>query len=92
MIKSWKHKGLRKFFETGNKSGIVAAHEKRLKIILQRLSGAIDPEDMNTPGMQYHVLKGNLLGFHSVSVNGNWRIIFKFEGQNAEEVNYIDYH
>lgn len=92
MIKSWKHKGLRYFFETGDKSGIYVVHEKKLKIILQRLSAAIQAEDMDTPGMQFHALKGKLSGFYSVSVNGNWRIIFRFSGQNAEDVNYVDYH
>lgn len=92
MITSWKHKGLKQFFETGNKSGIIAAYEKRLKIILQRLSSAIEPSDMNTPGMQLHKLVGNFAGCYSVSVNGNWRIIFKFKEQNVEEVNYVDYH
>lgn len=92
MIKTWKHKGLKQFFETGNKSGIIAVHEKKLKIILQRLSAAIKPEDMQTPGMQFHKLGGNFVGFYSVSVSGNWRIIFKFKEQNAEEVNYVDYH
>ncbi|TAK73949.1 MAG: peptidase [Gammaproteobacteria bacterium] len=92
MIKSWKHKGLKQFFETGNRSGIVVSHEKRLKIILQRLNAAIKPEDMNTPGMQFHKLRGNFNEFYSVSVNGNWRVIFKFNEQDAEDVNYIDYH
>jgi toxin HigB-1 len=92
MIKSWKHKGLRQFFETGRKSGIVASHEKRLKIILQRLSAAVVPEDMNTPGMQFHKLSHNLAGFYSVSVSGNWRVIFKFNNHDAIEVNYVDYH
>ena len=92
MIKTWKHKGLKQFFEAGNKSGIVAAHEKKLKIILQRLNAAIDPEDMKTPGMQFHKLLGKLTGFYSVSVSGNWRVIFKFNGQNAEAVDYADYH
>ena len=92
MITSWKHKGLKQFFETGKKSGIIAAHEKRLKIILQRLSAAIAPEDMNTPGMRFHKLSHDLAGFYSVSVNGNWRIIFKFKNNDAIEVNYIDYH
>lgn len=92
MIKSWKHKGLKLFFETGSKSGITANHEKRLKIILQRLSAAIKPEDMNTPGMQFHKLIGKLSGYYSVSVNGNWRVIFKFNNQHAEEIDYVDYH
>lgn len=92
MIKSWKHKGLKKFFETGNKSGITVSHEKRLKIILQRLSAAIVPEDMNTPGMRFHKLSHNLAGFYSVSVSGNWRVVFKFSNHDAIEVDYIDYH
>jgi len=92
MIKSWKHKGLKQFFETGKKSGIIASHEKRLKIILQRLSAAVEPEDMNTPGMKFHKLSHNLAGFYSVSVSGNWRVIFKFSNHDAIEVNYVDYH
>lgn len=92
MIRTWKHKGLKLFFETGRKSGIVAAHERRLKIILQQLCAAIKPEDMNTPGMHFHKLTGNFSHFYSVSVNGNWRVIFKFNGEHAEDVNYIDYH
>lgn len=92
MIKTWKHKGLKKFFETGSKSGIVVSHAKKLKIILQRLSAAIHPEDMHTPGMQFHKLTGHLSGFYSVSVSGNWRIIFKFKEHHAEDVNYVDYH
>lgn len=92
MILTWKHKGLERFSKTGNKAGIIPAHEKRLKIILQRLNAAITPEDMNTPGMDFHLLLGKLKGFYSVSVNGNWRIIFKFINDNAFDVNYIDYH
>ena len=92
MIKSWKHKGLKIFFDTGDKSGITANHEKRLKIILQRLNAASSPDDMNTPGMKFHKLVGNLKGFYSVTVNGNWRVIFKFDSTNAINVNYIDYH
>jgi proteic killer suppression protein len=92
MIKSWKHKGLKRFFDTGNKAGITASHEKRLRIILQRLNAAVSAEDMNTPSMQFHKLTGNLKDFFSVSVNGNWRIIFKFEGTNAIDVDYADYH
>lgn len=92
MIKSWQHKGLKRFYETGSRSGIQPAHAIRLKIILQRLDAAIKPEDMNTPGMKFHPLKGNLSSFFSVSVSGNWRIIFGFEGQNSILVDYIDYH
>ena len=92
MIKSWQHKGLNAFFISGNKKGIVPDHEKRLKIILQRLSAAIAAKDMNTPGMNFHELKGNLKGFYSVSVSGNWRVIFEFQGNDAYLVDYLDYH
>jgi proteic killer suppression protein len=92
MIVSWNHKGLKKFFETGNKSKIIPSHEKRLKIILQRLNAAVKAEDMNTPGLKFHKLIGELQGFYSVTVNANWRIIFRFQGVNAEDVDYIDYH
>lgn len=87
-----KHKGLKRFFDTGSKSGIIASHEKRLKIILQRLHAATKPEDMNTPMMRFHKLPGDRVGFHSVTVNGNWRVIFKFDSQDAVEVDYLDYH
>lgn len=92
MIKTWKHKGLQRFFETGSKAGIMPVHERRLKIILQRLSAAIQAEDMNTPGMRFHPLLGNRQCFYAVSVDGNWRVIFTFNGQHAEDVDYIDYH
>jgi proteic killer suppression protein len=92
MIKSWKHKGLKIFFDTGNKSGITASHENRLKIILQRLNAASNPDDMNTPSMNFHKLLGGLKGFYSVTVNKNWRVIFKFDSSNAIDVDYVDYH
>jgi proteic killer suppression protein len=92
MIRTWKHKGLERFFETGSKAGIKPEHEKRLKAILQRLSAAIKPGDLNTPGMQFHSLAGTLDGSYAVSVNGNWRIIFRFNEQHAEDVDYVDYH
>jgi proteic killer suppression protein len=92
MIKTWNHKGLKRFFEEGSKAGIIASHERRIKIILQRLSAATVPEDMNTPGMQFHSLKGELKEYYPVSVSGNWRVIFKFNGKDASDVNYVDYH
>lgn len=92
MIKTWKHKGLRKFFETGNRSGINPAHETRLKIVLQRLNAATKLEDMNTPSLKLHKLSGNFKAFYSVTVNANWRVIFRYNGPDAEDVDYIDYH
>lgn len=92
MIKSWQHKGVREFFLKGSEKGIIPSHEKRLKIILQRLNAAVDAKDMNTPGMRFHELKGDLKGFYSVTVSGNWRIIFEFVENDAYLVDYLDYH
>ena len=92
MIKSWKHKGLKNFYERGDKSGIKSQHAKRLKIILQRLNAAIEASDMNTPGMKFHKLTGKLKEHYSMTVNKNWRVIFKFDNGDAVLVNYLDYH
>ncbi|MGD9108571.1 MAG: type II toxin-antitoxin system RelE/ParE family toxin [Gammaproteobacteria bacterium] len=92
MIRTWKHKGLRNFFESGSIVGIQIGHVRKLKIILQQLNAAIQPEDMNTPNMNFHKLSGNLKNFYSVSVNKNWRVIFKFDGRDAILVDYYDYH
>jgi toxin HigB-1 len=92
MIQSFKHKGLKRFFEMGVISGINTSHIRRLKIILQRLNAATHPQDMDTPGMKFHKLLGDLSGFYSVSVNANWRIIFRFVVGHVTDVDYIDYH
>ena len=92
MIESWKHKGLKRFFDTGSTAGIQAKHKLRLTIILQRLSAATKPNDMDLPGMRFHSLQGKLKNFYSVSVSGNWRVIYSFEGKDAILVDYLDYH
>lgn len=92
MIKSWKHKGLRLFFQNGIASGIQARHQTKLKIILQLLDAATQPEDMDLPGMRFHALKGQLNKHYSVTVNANWRIIFSFQEKDAILVDYLDYH
>ncbi len=92
MIKSWKHKRLQKFFEEGSLRGIQPHHTKRLTLILQRLNAAVYPEDLNLPGMQFHQLSGKSQGNYAVAVNGNWRVIYQFEGNNAILVDYLDYH
>lgn len=91
-IKTFEHKGLKKFFEFGSKAGIQSAHSKRIERILDRLHSATDIQDMNAPGYDLHPLKGALKGFYSVQVNGNWRIIFCFENGEASNVNLVDYH
>ena len=92
MIKSFAHKGLEKFFKTGSKSGIQAAHENRLRAQLAKLESAKSPQDMSLPAWQLHPLKGTLKGYWAVSVSGNWRLTFRFVGQDAEVVDYQDYH
>ena len=92
MIKKFKHKGLKDFFETGTKKGILASHTKRLRLILIRLHSSQTAEDMDLPGFKLHSLKGNFQGHYAVTVSGNWRVIFKFDGNDAVSVDYIDYH
>ena len=92
VIKSFRHKGLQAFFERGTKAGIQAAHAPKLARQLARLDQAQQPQDMNLPGWGLHSLHGNLAGHWSVSVNGNWRMTFAFEGVNAVLVDYQDYH
>ena len=92
MIKSFEHKGLQAFFETGNKAGIQPHHAPKLARLLARLHAAKVPEDMNVPGWRLHPLVGGLAGHYSVSVNGNWRLTFRFDGGDAFLVDYQDYH
>jgi toxin HigB-1 len=92
VIRSFKHKGLAKFFETGSKSGIQAQHAERLRLTLGRLSAATKPDDMGLPGLRLHPLKGIRKGTWAVWVSGNWRITFRFVGTDAEVVDYEDYH
>lgn len=92
MIKTFRHKGLQEFFETGNKKGIQPHHVSKLKRQLLKLDFANTAEDMNLPGWRMHALEGILAGHYSVTVNGNWRMTFKFDGGDAILVDYQDYH
>lgn len=92
MIKCFEHKGLQAFFETGSKAGIQPHHAPKLARQLARLNAAKAPEDMNLPGWRLHPLVGSLMGHYSVSVNGNWRLTFRFDGGDAVLVDYQDYH
>ena len=92
MIRSFRHKGLEKYFLKGTKSGIQAKHAPRLRLILGRLNAATDPTDMDLPGLKLHELRGKKKGVWSVWVSGNWRITFRFNGKDAELVDYEDYH
>ena len=91
MIRSIKHKGFRKFHEEDDASKIDRRHRNRLILILTALQAAREVEDMRFPGLDLHSLKGKLKGFWSVSVSGNWRVIFRFEQGDMYEVDYMDY-
>ena len=92
MIASFRHKGLRKLYETGSHQGIRPDHARRLRIILARLDASASQEDMNLPGLGLHPLEGKYAGFWAVSVSGNWRVVFRFCDGKAMDVDYVDYH
>jgi proteic killer suppression protein len=92
VIKKFRHKGLQQFFETGSKAGIQAVHAGKLRILLTRLDNVTAPEDMSAPGWKLHPLKGDLSGYWAVWVDKNWRLTFRFDGEDAELVDYQDYH
>ena len=92
MIRTFRHKGLERFFLAGSKSGIQPQHAGKLRLQLTALEHATTPGDMNAPGWKLHRLSGDLAGFFSVSVSGNWRLIFRFEEADAVDVDYVDYH
>jgi toxin HigB-1 len=92
MIKSFKHKGLRKFFKTGSVAGIQPKHKQKIRLRLTALDTATCIEDMNTPGWRLHNLTGDRKGLWAIDVNKNWRIVFEFLDGNAYVVDYEDYH
>jgi proteic killer suppression protein len=92
VIKSFRHKGLQAYFERGTKAGIQAAHAPKLARQLARLDQSQSAQDMNLPGWSLHPLHGDLQNHWAVSVNGNWRMTFTFEGVDAILVDYLDYH
>lgn len=92
MIQSFRHKGLRKFFESGSAAGIQPHHAKRLRMLLIALETAQCIEDMDVPGFRLHALKGAERGRWSVWVNGNWRLTFEFRDGHAYVLDYEDYH
>lgn len=92
MIKTFRHKGIEAFFENGNKADIQPSHAAKLACQLRQLNDARTASDMNMPGWKWRPLSGDLSGHWSVWVNGNWRLTFAFEGEDAILVNYQDYH
>jgi len=92
MILSVRHKGLRKFYESGSTVGIQTSHAKRLRLQLAALETAHVIDDLDIPGFQLHPLKGELKGRWAISVNGNWRLTFEFRDGNVYVLDYEDYH
>ena len=92
MIKSFRHKGLRRLFETGERGGVTPELANRLKRQLDVLNRAQTTRDLNLPGYRLHQLKGNRVGRWSVTVSSNWRVTFRFEGEDAYDVDLEDYH
>ena len=92
MIVRFRHKGLRRLYEKGDRRIVPARRAGKIERILARLDVAGEPADMNLPGFQLHSLRGDLAGFWAVSVSGNWRIIFRFEAGNVCDVDLLDYH
>ena len=92
MIQSFRHKGLRRLFETGSAAGVQAAHARRLRLQLVALDTANTVDDMDIPGFRLHPLKGEMLGRWAITVSGNWRVTFEFRDGNAHVLDYEDYH
>lgn len=92
MIRSFRHKGIERFFRAGEKGGIQARHVKRLRLQLARLGRSSGPHDMAVPNWRLHPLKGRLAGHWAVWVDSRWRLTFAFEKGDAVLVDYQQYH
>lgn len=92
MIKSFRHRGLRRLYERNDRSRVSADMADKIENILAVLSQAAQIEEINLPTFRLHPLRGNWQGFWSVTVRANWRIVFRFEGGHAYDVDLIDYH
>lgn len=90
--RSFRHRGLKRFYERGDKSGIRPDLRERVEVMLAQLDVASSPEAMRLPRYRLHALKGELKGYWSVTVRANWRIIFRFEGEDVHDIELIDYH
>ncbi len=92
MIRSIRHKGLKRLYEEDDPRGVLSEHAEKLRDILARLDAASTAADMDVPGFRLHPLKGELKGFWAVTVRANWRVIFRFAGRDALDVDCVDYH
>ncbi len=92
MILSFRHKGLEGYFQAGRKTGIQPVHANRLRELLTALNVAKGPQDLNRPSWRLHGLVGDRAGFHAMTVQANWRLTFRFVGEDIELLDYLDYH
>ena len=92
MVESFKHNGLKRLYEKGDRRGVRPDLADKLERILLALDAAVTPQDLDLPGYHLHPLKGDLKGFWSVTVRANWRVIFRFDGGDAYDVELVDYH
>lgn len=92
MIKSFQHRGLKRLYQRGDASGVRADQLRRIRGVLNVLDEIENPWELNLPGYRLHPLKGSLKGFWSVTISGNWRVVFRFESGNAFDVDLTDYH
>ncbi|MGE0719589.1 MAG: type II toxin-antitoxin system RelE/ParE family toxin [Alphaproteobacteria bacterium] len=92
MIRSFRRRGLKRLFLDDDRSRVSAQDAEKLARILARLQRAQEPTDMDVPGFRLHPLKGDLKGFWSVTVRANWRVIFRFDGEDIVDVDLVDYH
>jgi proteic killer suppression protein len=92
VIESFRHKGLKKLYENDDPRGVSSEHLSKLRNILARLDASASVEDLNLPGFRLHPLKKDLEGYWAVVARANWRVVFRFAGGKATEVDYLDYH
>jgi len=92
MIRSIRHKELKRLYEGDDPHGVIAVHVVKIRDILVRLDAARTMSDMDMPGFRLHTLKGEFKGFWAVTVRANWRVIFRFVDPDAFDVDYVDYH
>jgi proteic killer suppression protein len=92
VIRSIRHKGLRRLYEEDDTRGVPAEHAQKLRDILEALDTALTIADMELPGLRLHALKGELRGVWAVTVRANWRVTFRFADPEAYDVDYVDYH
>jgi proteic killer suppression protein len=92
MVRSIRHKGLKRLYEDDDARSVIAEHAVKLRDILARLDAAASADDMDLPGFRLHPLKGEMKGFWAVTVRANWRVVFRFAADDVVDVDYIDYH